>query len=297
MTLEKAITDIFVGATEHSSGVAGLVPAPDKGNIDSFLRSDGSWVAIDKMDIYQGNGIEITEENDKRIIGVKIADTDTHLISDENGLSINLDEYALNSEAKANNGIRYINQIEIDKLNKLVIEDGDITVSGSIEAAQVKNLYTVVENIITGTSVTEDLDPDTEGIQPAFRIEKGAEVNKINSVSNEFSISNTRVLSLNSIPQSKVIGLSDDIAKINKNVQALDKILNGYTDGSSGVEFTGLVARVANLEEMATSYVTITDFNSVVGDLAQMKNNNINIMNDIDALQQALTWNSLDTII
>lgn len=164
MTLEKAITDIFVGATEHSSGVAGLVPAPDKGNIDSFLRSDGSWVAIDKMDIYQGNGIEITEENDKRIIGVKIADTDTHLISDENGLSINLDEYALNSEAKANNGIRYINQIEIDKLNKLVIEDGDITVSGSIEAAQVKNLYTVVENIITGTSVTEDLDPDTEGI-------------------------------------------------------------------------------------------------------------------------------------
>jgi hypothetical protein len=49
-------------------------------------------------------------------------------------------------------------------LNKLVIEDGDITVSGNIEAAQVKNLYTVVENIITGTSVTEDLDPDTEGI-------------------------------------------------------------------------------------------------------------------------------------
>jgi hypothetical protein len=35
---------------------------------------------------------------------------------------------------------------------------------------------------------------------------------------------------------------------------------------------------------MATSYVTITDFNSVVGDLAQMKNNNINIMNNIDAL-------------
>lgn len=36
----------FVGATEGSSGVAGLVPAPDKGKTNLFLRSDGVWAEV-----------------------------------------------------------------------------------------------------------------------------------------------------------------------------------------------------------------------------------------------------------
>lgn len=44
--VNKNIFDIFqpfVGATELSSGVAGLVPAPVKGKTNLFLRSDGTW--------------------------------------------------------------------------------------------------------------------------------------------------------------------------------------------------------------------------------------------------------------
>lgn len=36
----------FVGATESSAGVAGLVPAPPEGRTDLFLRSDGRWGEI-----------------------------------------------------------------------------------------------------------------------------------------------------------------------------------------------------------------------------------------------------------
>lgn len=37
----------MVGATEGSAGVAGLVPAPEAGKNNRFLRSDGKWAAIE----------------------------------------------------------------------------------------------------------------------------------------------------------------------------------------------------------------------------------------------------------
>lgn len=45
-TIEEAVNTIFVGATANSSGVAGLVPAPDLGQTNLFLRSDGTWTDI-----------------------------------------------------------------------------------------------------------------------------------------------------------------------------------------------------------------------------------------------------------
>ena len=44
------IISAFVGATEDSFGVAGLVPAPEAGQTNLFLRSDGTWAAINTQD-------------------------------------------------------------------------------------------------------------------------------------------------------------------------------------------------------------------------------------------------------
>lgn len=44
--LDEILT-VFLAPTEESTGVAGLVPAPAKGQYDAFLRSDGQWVTID----------------------------------------------------------------------------------------------------------------------------------------------------------------------------------------------------------------------------------------------------------
>lgn len=77
-------------------------------------------------------------------------------------------------------GLRLINQSEIDKLAKLNLDNGEITISGSVNASQVKELYDTVVNIVKGS--TTDLDPDTEGEQLGLFIERGAQVNKIESI-------------------------------------------------------------------------------------------------------------------
>lgn len=76
--------------------------------------------------------------------------------------------------------VRLISQSEIDKLAKLNLDNGEITISGSVNASQVKELYDTVVNIVKGS--TSDLDPDTEGDQLGLGIEKGAQVNKIESI-------------------------------------------------------------------------------------------------------------------
>lgn len=78
-------------------------------------------------------------------------------------------------------GERLISQSEIDKLAKLNLDNGEITISGSVNASQVKELYNTVVNIVKGVSAG-DLDPDTEGDQLGLGIEKGAQVNKIEAI-------------------------------------------------------------------------------------------------------------------
>ena len=265
------------------------------GHITGFTTA--SETVKDTNDTYvAGDGIEILDEEESvHSVHIKLANGEKHLQVDENGLAIDLSDYATNAEAKANNGIRYINQEEINKLNKLSLEDGEITISGSVEASQVKNLYRAIENIVTGTSQTEDLDENLEGLQVAFGIEKGAEVNKIDDVSSDFNISEDRVLALNDIAQSKVIGLTDDLTEINNNVQSLSDIINGYTD-ENGEVVQGLAAQVASLaSDLPNTYVTVADFNSVVGNLEEMKANNINIMGDISEIKDMLEWKFMDS--
>ena len=57
-TIEEAITSVFVGATENSAGVAGLVPPPNAGAKDLFLRSDGSWAQLEGAEISSTINIE-----------------------------------------------------------------------------------------------------------------------------------------------------------------------------------------------------------------------------------------------
>jgi hypothetical protein len=45
-TLDEAIS-VFIGAGSGSNGKAGLVPAPLAGQTNMFLRSDGTWAAVE----------------------------------------------------------------------------------------------------------------------------------------------------------------------------------------------------------------------------------------------------------
>lgn len=63
-SLDEALP-VFVGATNKSSGVAGLVPAADLGQTNLFLRSDGTWAPVEGGSGAAANVINITNESNK----------------------------------------------------------------------------------------------------------------------------------------------------------------------------------------------------------------------------------------
>ena len=183
------------------------------------------------------------------------------------------------SVATAEDGLRFINQIEINKLSKLNLEGDDITISGSVNASQVKELYPTVVNIIKGSA--SDLDPDIDGNQLGLGIEEGAQVNKIDSVSTEFTITTAKELQIVSISAEKVGDLSTWIETNRNTVSGLypvaDAELLANLNTVISAETTGILPRtivletkVGNLEDLVTEH---TD--------------------KISALEIALTWGTL----
>lgn len=166
-----------------------------------------------------------------------------------------LAEKVNNSVATTDNGIRFINQIEINKLSKLNLEGDDITISGSVNASQVKNLYNTVTSIVKGS--VADLDPDTEGNQLGLGIEEGAQVNKIETVSNEFVLENRHLaIKDGGIAIAKVATLQDELnskatigqlTDATNRLTAVEGVLND-TLGEDGKVITfGLISQVGTL--------------------------------------------------
>lgn len=119
----------------------------------------------------------------------------------------------------------------------------------------------------------------------------GAEKNFINSVDTNFTVGDDRKLVLNDIPISKVTSLQDTINTINGKVESLESkeiTIADVTDLQSTLDSQS--TKITNLEEsvakIKTDYVTIADFNTVVGSLEDLKADSINIM-DI------LTWKEI----
>ncbi len=119
----------------------------------------------------------------------------------------------------------------------------------------------------------------------------GAEKNFINSVDTDFTVGTDRKLVLNDIPITKVTNLQDTINNISGKVESLESKeitiadvtnLQSTLDSQSN-KITSLEKSVAKIK---TDYVTIADFNTVVGSLEDLKTDSINIM-DI------LTWKEI----
>ena len=166
-----------------------------------------------------------------------------------------LAEKVNNSVATTDNGIRFINQIEINKLSKLNLEGDDITISGSVNASQVKNLYNTVTSIVKGS--VADLDPDTEGNQLGLGIEEGAQVNKIETVSDEFVLENRHLtIKDGGIAIAKVATLQDELnskatigqlTDATNRLTAIEGVLNDTLGEDGNVTTFGLISQVGTL--------------------------------------------------
>ena len=77
-TIEQAIS-VFIGASSSSNGKAGLVPAPEAGKTNLFLRSDGTWAPLPEDNKGISNVLEITNESNLRHADI-IANATTDLV-------------------------------------------------------------------------------------------------------------------------------------------------------------------------------------------------------------------------
>ena len=166
------------------------------------------------------------------------------------------------SVATTDNGIRFINQTEINKLSKLNLDGDDITISGSVNASQVKNLYNTVTSIVKGSAA--DLDPDTEGSQLGLGIEEGAQVNKIETVSDEFVLENRHLtIKDGGIAIAKVATLQDELnskatigqlTDATNRLTAVEGILNDKLGEDGSVITFGLVSQVGTLTNTVNNH-------------------------------------------
>lgn len=234
-------------------------------------------------------------------------------------------EIALNKKVDKVEGSRLITSEEIEKLSG--IETGaqvnvingvssDFTISENKEL----QLNTISQDKIIGlanilntkvdkkTSTVSNDDGSTTEVDWTLlspddkskldSIAEGAEPNYIKAVEKEFTVTNG-TLGINQIPISKITDLNDQLNVIQSNVSSLDQIINGTT-AEEGQIVQGVVAKledltttVNNLSNNFVNYVTVQDFNAVVGNLEEMKINSINIMEDIDGIKEILSWKDI----
>lgn len=147
-------------------------------------------------------------------------------------------------------GSRLITEIEAQKLEALNLKDGDITISGSVNASQVKELYDVVYRIVTGTG-TAIFD---EVSKQLLGIEIGAEKNIIDSVNEaQLSIDENRKLSIKAVDIAAVTGLQD-ILDGKASTQSVTNVVTMLNQKYEAHE-----ARIASLEGRLTWQPLVDD--------------------------------------
>jgi hypothetical protein len=174
------LVEEFIGATNNSAGVAGLVPAPGEGNTNLFLRSDGKWVAIEQS----SGGINISGEypisvDENGVISLAIDNKTLGIV--DNSLSIKgFEDAEINAVlTKTENGLEWIVPEEgrddefaaaIEKLNGDIAtiknavgqaatkdEEGEVITSASGLYAEIEKLDSDILNVEQEISTTNDL--------------------------------------------------------------------------------------------------------------------------------------------
>ena len=81
--LDEAIS-VMIGASSTSDGQAGLVPAPEAGAANRYLRSDGQWVAIiaQVFDLENTDNIEHNTLINKHVVDKELAIGDMAIVKD-----------------------------------------------------------------------------------------------------------------------------------------------------------------------------------------------------------------------
>ena len=263
------LVEEFIGATNNSAGVAGLVPAPGEGNTNLFLRSDGKWVAIEQSsgDIINVSGEYPISVDENGVISLAIDNKTLGIV--DNSLSIKgFEDAEINAVlTKTENGLEWIVPEEgrddefaaaIEKLN------GDVaTIKNAVGQAAVKDEEGGVITSASGLyAEIEKLDSD------------------ISNVEQEISATNDLVSGI----QEDISGINTAIDKIEKDIFERDKTLTQIQGDIQNLSAatTGLENSKANKSDVYTKSETDAAIEAAIAGVDHLKRKVVVSVESID---------------
>lgn len=149
----------MTGASNITNGVSGLVPAPQKGEQDYFLRGDGTWQPViqnsvqkfsDEFILTEDNVIEVNKISIKKIDGIEVIQKKVESLENE---TIQLKEkYDIQQSAIANLDQELIKVVEIlngQKNEVLKLQNSIVSIENTskVQSQKISQLNTRIEEI------------------------------------------------------------------------------------------------------------------------------------------------------
>lgn len=260
----KDLIHDFVGATEESSGVSGLVPAPEQNKTNLFLRSDGKWAEIEAT----GPSIAYDAESPISIsadgvISLMRDDTILGLVDDSLTIVGYNEAEAGTVLAKTADGIEWIvpTDSRVDEL-----------------AAALEELIAKVSALEATVGKAAQYDEAGELVSEASGLV--ADVSKLNSdvsdIKEDISDINTELSDLDTDLQT----LTSTVGTLGETVEAIDTDLTTLEGAVSTVEgdVSTLKTQVADLEStkadadaVYTKEETVSEINKAVAAADHLK--------------------------
>lgn len=244
---------------------------------ERFNVSENGQLSFNPLSVNDIEGLETALGNkvDKVIYNVPVYDENGNPVYEEDGVTPKTEQVEGT----------LLSPEDQEKLAALVIGDEGVQISGKVNADNVEGLATWITNNRATVSGLFSAEDETK----LDNIEAGAQKNFITAVEDsQFTVTNGKLAFADAFNQQMSNLTNASTLQANKIVN-LENIVNGYTD-DEGNSVEGLVSVVNNF---ASTYVALSDFNSVVGDLNQMKSQSVNLWSDVKEIQEALKWQTM----
>lgn len=296
-SIDEAIS-VFIGASDQAAGIPGLVPGPEMGQTNLFLRSDGQWAAIEN-----GPTNETTTQIYlvEKIAGILDIDSINQALV---GVTLNEGDIAIVQEVlvldKANRRTPYIR-----KNNEWIVLVGETKADkvyftedlGQLEANGL-NLQEVIELLITQLNTTTDnLSIQYNDAGSLSLKNYGTQYYAFNSENGEYTLQSGWKAGLEprvTLEDSQLVlgwyepntntldGINDQVTSLTTTVQSLADTIGAPATGETAA--SGLYAELEEKANIADVYTT-TQVDKKIGEAVaaadHLKRKKVNEYEDI----------------
>ena len=249
-TLDEAIS-VFIGASSGSSGKAGLVPAPLMGQTNMFLRSDGTWAAVEASGQAGPQIFNVINEGrqphaeiiNEALVGLDVHKGDLFIITDKIGSNYNQQTayvydnqnwILLNSNVVSSEQVIFANsdqtldEIITSILDKPEIVVDNISIAFDNNILSLKNYGVKYYRFIAATEnveahyelqIVDDDHPWVPGLEPRV-VEENGEL-----VLGWYEPNTTTIDGI----QNQITSIQDDITEINETLGTKANANDVYT--------------------------------------------------------------------